>query len=160
LAQRIEETIESTETLEYSEPARVVQIQNGKMTPWVEDTYVPNKPNKFRPVYVSLMLRISDALSNGLTFGEIMSEKHFGTYFISPVFNEPADHKYITDTLIPYLRAVAKAKHVSWNVVPSTKKGMLGVVVPGRLAASLLQGMGHVKPAIPYLFNFLFMEEA
>lgn len=159
MAQRSEEIIEKI-GLDETQDTRFVKIENGKITPWIDEVYVPNKPNKFRPVYISLMLQLSDALSNNLTFDDIVSEKHFGTYFISPIFSEPSDHKYITGTLVPYLRAVAEAKHINWKVVPSTKKGMLGVVVPGRLAASLIQGMATVKPTIPYLFNFLFMEEA
>jgi len=144
---------------EPSEDSRIVKITNGKTTPWVADAFVPSKPNKFRPVYISLMLRMSDALTDGLTFDELVSERHFSTYFITPIFTEPEDHKYVSEILVPYLRAVAESKHINWNVVPTTKKGQPGVVVPGRLAASLMQGMNTVKPCVPHLFNFLFLEE-
>ena len=135
-----------------------IQLPESDTTPWVPDVYLPLK-GKFRPVYINIMLRLSDSLTNGMTFDDIVSERHFGTYFVTPVFSESTDLKYVTDILVPYLREVAKQKRVSWNVNATSKKGRLGVIIPGRLAASLLQGMLSSRPPVPFLWSFLFMEE-
>lgn len=117
---------------------------------WDKTVLVPEKDKEFRPVYLSLILNNADKIQ------DIGIPKYFSLYFVTPIFSSDQDKTYIENILIPYLRGVCVKKKIDWDLRYTKIRGLGGIKICGRLAASLIQGM--MATHVPFLMNIVFIE--
>ena len=152
--------LEKIEALLPQPEAEIKEVKMDSLIRWTEQVYVP-KDGKFRPLYLYLVFDSSQLLSDlsgPTSLGDLKNGRLSGTYFVTTVYDEPTDHSFINDVLVPYLREVNRVKDLKWDVRSTRVKGLYGVIISGRLAATLIQAMNHVSPRVPYLFSILFTE--